>query len=119
MTKQQKILYGVAGVVIILTAIIVITIFRSTRSSDSGYKQLIEAKDETIKAYREQREALTKLSDEKDKNIAASEKQDSIILTLLLNNKPKYIINDKKSENIPAAVRSLSKDSLRLSAITY
>lgn len=116
----KKLLLYLPYVVFAILIILVFTLFRSLRKEDNnGYKEtlsalnrVIEAKDEVIQSKREQNEMLDKL-------LVGYEKRDSTYQKLIADLQPKYKANDKKLENIPVVIRSLSKDSLRIAAFNY
>jgi hypothetical protein len=116
MTKGQKILYSVIGMVSILVIILLFGIFRSLRNRElSTNDPLIKAKDETIEAIKDGRKKDSLLLVEKDKNIYTLLKNDSIKDANYLQNQNVYKkINDKIS-NIPAYIKRISNndDSIR------
>lgn len=88
---------------------------RPTNSTDAiskAYQEAIKAKDETIGLLRENNAAL-------DDRIAANEKTDSILLARINTNQPKYKANDKKLQDVSAAVNSLDADQLKREYANY
>lgn len=113
MTKSEKIKWGVLAVVAIIIIALLISVLRGTRQrDDTVFRELIKAKDETILSEKAHRESLEKQAEERHVT-------DSLLTIAIENNKPKYITNDKKFNDIPAVVRDLTKDELRRSAIDY
>jgi hypothetical protein len=77
-----------------------------------AYQEAIKAKDETIGLHRE-------LINEKDDRIAEHQKTDSILLARINTNQPKYKANDKKLQDVSAAVDNLDKQQLRREYANY
>jgi uncharacterized protein (UPF0333 family) len=112
-TKSQIITWSLLAAVAIIGIILLVRVFGGTKNpDDSAFKATIKAQDETIAVDKAYRETLEKM-------YIAHQKQDSMYVIAIQKNKPKYIINDKKLEDIPATVRDLSKDDLRRAATDY
>lgn len=113
MTAEKKLIYGFIILVVILICIMIYFVFKGNKSIEqSSNEKVVAAKDETISI-------LKQLSAQKDQSILDHERNDSLLRQQLLNNKPKYIINENKLESIPAIINALSKDSLRRAIQTY
>lgn len=116
MTKQT--VKGIALIVLILIGMLIIgKVFKGSGASDvdkelTMSKEVIKAKDETIKAIQGERDAYELVSIEKDKSLAAHEKNDSMYLQTIKNNQPKYTANEKKSTDITKHVNDLDHDAL-------
>jgi len=98
--------------VAILLLIMVITLLRRGKDVPDN-KALIEAYDKAI-AAKEQVIALQeqiKEQLERDKQLLMS--RDTFLIKTLVSNQPKYISNEKKLNQIPITVGSLSKDEFR------
>jgi hypothetical protein len=108
MSKKEKILYSVVGVVAILVIILLFGIFRSLKSNQFTHDEVIKAKDQTIEVIIEGREKDKLLSVEKDKIISNLLKNDSIRDANYQQSQNVYKrINDKIS-NIPAYINRIS-----------
>lgn len=120
MTRADKIKYAVIAGLVLIVVLLLVSLFSGKGSTDnSTYKELIKAKDETIKAIQGERDAYILLTQEKDKSIAVSERKDSVLLQTIINNQAKYTANEKRYQNIPFVVSNWSKDSLRLAISRY
>ncbi len=107
MNKETKIFIVILLALVIAATILISNIVTSFKKTDTGnYKQVIEAKDETIKAVEMQRDILLNLRVEADR-------KDSLLVEALKNNQPKYKANDKKLQTITTDVNSYTKDELR------
>lgn len=111
LSKEHIKLILLAAVAILLL-ILVITLFRKSKEVPD-HKALIEAYDKAIAAN----EKVIQLQEEIKKELRADRERlyvrDSLIVQSLLNNQPKYVSNEKKYNQIPVTVGSLSKDELR------
>lgn len=105
MTKAQVIKYSLIGLFSIGGLLIVLTFIKNNRPG-IDYKELVKAKDETIKAIQGQRDIYKELNEEKDRQISEHEKKDSI---LLIQAKQLKVIYEK----IPVYINSLDRDGLR------
>src|SRR5205809_8073299 len=100
MTKQEIIKYsvfGVIGIAVIILSISLNTAFKN--KGDDHYKELIKAKDETIKAIEGQREIYKQVIEEKNLELAQHFKNDSILATQSKQLSIKY-------EKIPVYINS-------------
>ncbi len=113
MTKEIKVFIIILLALVIGATILISNIITSFKKTNtSGYKELIEAKDETIKAVGMQRDLLLTF-------IAAADKKDSILVEALKSNQPKYKANDKKLQDVIANVNNYTKDELRRAFAEY
>lgn len=113
MTKETKIFIIILLALVIGATILISNIISSFKKTDTGnYKELIEAKDETIQAVKGQRDILLTY-------IAAADKKDSILVEALKSNQPKYKANDKKLQDVIADVNNYTKDELRRAFAEY
>jgi len=98
--------------VAVLLLIMVVTLLRKGKEVPD-HKALIEAYDKAIAANERiiqlQEEIKQELKAERDRLYA----RDSFLVKSLLENQPKYVSNEKKYNQIPAAVSFLTKDELR------
>lgn len=104
MDKKTAIKYSVFGVIAIAVIILFISLMTAYKNkTDSHYKELIKAKDETIKAISSERD-----SERQAKDYAVSElhKKDSILQT-------RYKTNTIIYEKIPANINTLDREGLR------
>lgn len=98
--------------VAILLLVLVITITnRSKQVPDNTqliqlYDRLIAAKDSTILLQQEIKQDLKE-------QLAVQYQRDTMLIKALVSNQPKYVTNEKKYNQIPVVVGSLSKDELR------
>lgn len=116
MSKSQKILYSVFGVVAILVIILLFGIFRSLRNNNSHTnEEVIKAKDQTISVIIEGRMKDSVLNVEKDKIILRLLENDSIRDANYLQSQKVYNKINEKIRSIPAYVDRIgdNDDSLR------
>src|SRR5687768_13689478 len=111
MKKQDIIKYSIIAVLVIAVIVLLVSLFTKKRS-DESYKELIKAKDETIKAIQRERDAYIEIK-------AEYKKQDSLLQLILVENKNKLKVNEKKLKDIPVTVVNLSKEELRRAIIEY
>lgn len=111
LSKEHIKLILLAAVAILLL-IMVITLLRKDKEVPD-HKALIEAYDKAIAANERiiqlQEEIKQELKAERDRLYA----RDSFLVKSLLENQPKYVSNEKRYNQITAAVSSLTKDELR------
>lgn len=113
MKKTDIIKYSIFTVIGIAIIILVISLITSYKNkSDDSYKELIKAKDETIKAIQEQRDILKQLNEEKDLQIEQHFKNDSILMARSKQLNVKY-------EKIPVYINSLDRENLRAAVWNY
>jgi hypothetical protein len=111
MKRTEIIKYSIIAVLGIAVIVLLISLF-TKKKSDDNYKEVIKAKDETIKAIQRERDAYIEIK-------AEYKKQDSLLQLILLENKNKLKANDKKLKDIPVTVTNLSKEELRRAIIEY
>lgn len=106
---------------VILAAIAVILLLMLIRKKDPAVNTdaVIKAKDQAIQAKQEFIEYLKEDNAWMDKHIQELKQRDSVLLARIIANQPKYIANDKKYNDIPAAVNSMDKQSLRREFANY
>lgn len=111
LSKEHIKLILLAAVAILLL-ILVITLLRKGKEVPD-HKALIEAYDKAIAANEKiiqlQEEIKQELKAERDRLYS----RDSVLVKTILENQPKYISNEKKYNQIPVTVGSLSKNELR------
>ena len=111
LSKEHIKLILLAAVAILLL-IMVITLLRKDKEVPD-HKALIEAYDKAIAANERiiqlQEEIKQELKAERDRLYA----RDSVLVKSLLENQPKYVSNEKKYNQIPITIGSLTKDELR------
>lgn len=113
MTKAEKIKYAVLGLLAVAVIGLAVSLFTSYRNKDNdNYKELIKAKDETIKAIQEQRDIYKQLNAEKDLQIEQHFKNDSILMVRSRQLNVKY-------EKIPVYINSLDRENLRTAVYNY
>lgn len=106
---------------LLLIAIATILLFMLIRKKEPVINNdaVIKAKDEAIQAKQEFIEYLKEDNAWMDKHIQELKQRDSVLLARITANQPKYIANDKKYNDIPAAVNSMDKQSLRREYANY
>ena len=106
---------------LLLIAISAILLFMLIRKKEPVINNdaVIKAKDEAIQAKQEFIEYLKEDNAWMDKHIQELKQRDSVLLARIIANQPKYIANDKKYNDIPAAVNSMDKQSLRREFANY
>lgn len=115
--KKLYIKYGVIGIISIFFIAMLFTVFRSLRRSEvKNNSLLIEAKDETIKALKGERQAYQMVIDEKEKNIISLLKRDSVLNSNYIKSQQSYIKLNEQLRNIPDYIDRISgnDDSIRL-----
>lgn len=104
--------------VAILLLIMVITLFRKSKEVPD-HKALIQAYDKAIAAH----ERTILLQEEIKQELRADRERlyarDSVLIKSILENQPKYNTNEKKYNQVPVAVNSLTKDELRRELSNY
>ncbi len=105
MIQLSKKMAIILGVLIIAVIIILITFVKKSKPG-IDYKELIKAKDETIKAIENQRDIYKGLIAEKDLQIEQHFKNDSLLLE-----KSKQI--QIRYDKIPVYINSLDREGLR------
>lgn len=109
MTKPEIIKYSIIGAVGILLIILIVTLFRATnKTDDSLYKELIAAKDETIKAKDELIAEKLNQNIELDKTISELKARDSVLTERYLQNQIIYKKLDAQLKNIPARISAIA-----------
>lgn len=106
---------------LLLIAIAAILLFMLIRKKEpvTNNDAVIKAKDEAIQAKQEFIEYLKEDNAWMDKHIQELKQRDSVLLARITANQPKYIANDKKYNDIPAAVNNLDKHQLRREFANY
>jgi len=117
MTKTEIIKYSVIGLIaisLIAISISMLTAFRN-KGDNSSYKDVVAAKDESIKILKEQRDMYLPVIEQLNKSIDAHEKKDSVLNELFISNQKKYKANDAKLSDISNRINRISgnNDSLR------
>lgn len=113
MTKNDIIKYSIFGVLGIAVIILLISLFTSYRDRGNDYyKDLIKAKDETIKAIQEQRDIYKEVNERTNQILVEHEKKDSI----LYQQSKQLVI---RYEKIPVYINSLDRDGLRAAFSNY
>lgn len=109
--KRSHIIIGVLA----LAAIIIFFTFFNNRSTGIDYKELIKAKDETIKVLQDQRPIFEKHIEELKVLISDYQKNDSLLITQIIANKQTIKQVDERLKNIPARIAAIANnnDSLR------
>lgn len=108
--------YSVIGVVVIVFLILLVGVFRSFRNKElNTHEDVIKAKDQTIEAIKESREAYQLVIVEKEKTILQLQKRDSTIQVNYINNQNAYKSIDAKLRNIPDYISRIANndDSIR------
>ena len=95
--------------IFVFAAVIIGLTFLSRRNSGIDYRELIKAKDETIQAERQVREAERKFNDFLISELKA---KDSVLQIRVKTNTIRY-------EKIPVTVSNLSDDELRSAVENY
>lgn len=118
MTRQDKIKYGLIGLVGILVIVLLFTIFRSLRKEGDAdlYKQLLAEKEERIKLKDEIIADKLRDNSRLDKDISAIRIQDSISrATYFKNQSIVYKKIDERLKNIPINIARIAgnDDSIR------
>lgn len=110
---KQRILI-VIGVLALAGIIIFFTFFNNKRSR-IDYKDLIDAKDETIKVLQQQRPIFEKHIEELKSVIEDHQKTDSILVTKISTNRQTIKQVDDKIKNIPGRIDAFAhnNDSIR------
>ena len=117
-TRENVKLFLYAFIAVILS----LMLFKKRDTAEYEVKaktDLIQAKDEVIAAKQQFIQYMKEDNAWMDNHIKELKRQDSLLLIRLLTNQPKYIINDKKYNEIPAAVNSLDKHQLRREFAEY
>lgn len=117
MTKQEIKQYSIIGVIALTVIILVISLFTSYRKrGDDSYKEVIKAKDETIKVLQDQRPIFEKHIEELKVVIAERKRNDSLLIVQINSTKQSIRQVDDKLKNIPARINRVAdnNDSLRL-----
>jgi len=113
MDKATKIKYAVLALLAIAVLILGISLITAFKNKgDNHYKELIKAKDETIKAIQEQRDVYKQVIEEKNSQLAQHYRNDSI---LMVQSKQLTI----KYEKIPVYINSLDREGLRTKVWEY
>ena len=117
LSKEHIKLILLAAVAILMLIMVITLLKRGKDVPDNkalieAYDKAIAAKEQVIALQEEIKEQL-----EKDKQLLMS--RDTFLIKTLLGNQPKYISNEKKYNQIPVAVGSLSKDELRREVADY
>lgn len=112
MTKEKKILYGVAIIVLIAGAFLLGRIFTKNKMPESENMRVIKVQDQMIEQLIESKQQLFELA-------KSGDRKDSLLAIQFQNNQPKYIINERSLQNIPTVYRDISKEQLRKRATEY
>lgn len=110
MIQVSKKMAIVLGVLIIAVIIILIT-FTNRNMVKSDYKELIKAKDETIKVLQDQRPIFEKHIEELGAVIENHQRTDSILVTKISTNRQSIKTVDEKLKNIPGSINAISGDN--------
>lgn len=111
LSKEHIKLILLAAVAILLLVMVITLTNRSKPVQDNTqliqlYDRLIAAKDSTILLQEEIKQDLKE-------QLAVQYQRDTLLIKALVSNQPKYVSNEKKYNQIPVTVGSLSKDELR------
>jgi len=106
---------------LLLIAIAAILLFMLIRKKEPVINNdaVIKAKDEAIAAKQEFIEYLKEDNAWMDKHIQELKQRDSVLISRITANQPKYTANEKKYNDIPAAVGNLDKHQLRREFANY
>jgi len=106
---------------LLLAGIVIVLLFMLIRKKEPliNNDAVIKAKDQAIQAKQEFIEYLKEDNAWMDKHIQELKQRDSVLLARITANQPKYIANDKKYNDIPAAVNNLDKHQLRREFANY
>ena len=117
LTKEHIKLIILSGIAILL----LIMLIRKPvdKSGIEKSVELIKAKDEVIQAKQQFIEYLKEDNVWMDNHIRELRRYDSLLITKLNANQPKYMANEKKYNDIPAAVNNLDKHQLRREFANY
>lgn len=115
MNKAQIIKYILIGLFAIGGLFVVLTFFKKNNTG-IDYKELIKAKDETIKAEHDKQAIYEDRIDDLKTFIDDHKRNDSLLITQITTNKQTLKQVDDKIKNIPARILSLAgnNDSLRV-----
>lgn len=115
MNKAQIIKYSLIGLFALGGLLIVLTFFKKNNTG-IDYKELIKAKDETIKAEKDKQAIYEDRIDDLKTFIDDHKRNDSILVTQITANKQTLKQVDERIKNIPAHILSIagSNDSLRV-----
>lgn len=114
MTQAQKIKYALIAV-FALGGLFILFTFINKQKSGIDYKELINAKDETIKVLQDQRPIFEQHIEELKGFIDDHRRNDSLLATQITTNKQTIKQVDDKIKNIPARIAAIAdnNDSLR------
>lgn len=106
---------------IAIAAILLLMLIRKPvdKSAIKESAALIQAKDELIEAKQQFIEYLKEDNAWMDNHIKELRRYDSLLITKLNANQPKYSANEKKYAEIPAVVNNLDKHQLRREYANY
>jgi FtsZ-interacting cell division protein ZipA len=115
MTKADKILLGIAVLVIVIVTVLITVLFTSNsylKEQSKDFKEKIARQDSSAKEEQQKREALLLTIAQANTSMATNKADAAASLNKVQNNKPFYQDNTKKYESIPVSVKSLTNDSL-------
>lgn len=114
MDKATKIKYAVLALLAISVLVLGISMITAFKNKGNGdyYKELIQAKDETIKAVQVQRDIYKEVIEDKNRELGQHFKNDSILATQSKRLTIKY-------ESIPNNINSLDREGLRAEFHNY
>ena len=116
MLNREKIKYVLLSVAAVACIVVMVSLVMAGRNkSNVSYREVIEAKDETIKLLKEQRDMYVPVIEKLEASIIEHEKQDSLLNIMYLNNRKNYIINDNKMSAVKSRIERIANnnDSLR------
>lgn len=99
-------------VAVVFATLYISSLFKKIAVPDDEWKEFIRVSDKLIEVIEQDR------ADQKEQS-ARADQRDSMLLVAIKQNQTKYIINDKKLNDIPAAVSSWDKEQLRRAIIGY
>lgn len=113
MTKAQIIKYSLVGLFALGGLLLVLTFFKKDNTG-IDYKDLIKAKDETIKAEKDKQAIYEDRIDDLKTFIDDHKRNDSILVTQITTNKQTLKQVDERIKNIPARINALADDNAAL-----
>lgn len=109
--KKEYIVIAGWVVLAVLATIVITSIFKGSKKPDEKlYDQLMEAYQAQIDDLKGRVESEIQLRQEQREQYAEFMRNDSVLLTMFLNNQPKYIPINKGYAEIPNRINAISND---------
>lgn len=111
-TRTQWILYAVIAALVILVILLLSGVFGSKAKGNDYFDLWMKEKEAKEQLQAEIRQKL-------ENQVQTLNAEKDSLMQRLADNQPKYIINERRLQDVPTRYVDISKDDLRRRAINY